>query len=258
MKTETKKKIIYFRYILPVILLLIAFAISFVPSYRYVVEGALEDKQSAFDIVCGSLDTSRNVLFGTGESDSPNVVAARIILTMLAVGFIGVVISLAVSIYSLVMSMNYFMSDDEEKTEKQRVLFVTLLPNRIVLCALELLAFLSFAFPYVLPAVYENIYGQRVTLAVISIDPMAFAVVGFLALIVLSFVCAPMERSFGADLFKKIKPTVETLEQDEDEEEEDERVELSQEQNEFIRSLLKNREKTIDSEMAEEDTDGDE
>ena len=191
-------------------------------------------------------------------TDAPNTLAAQTILTMLAVGFVGLMLSLVIAVYSLYVAMRYFMSDDEEAAEKKRIFFITLFSNRIILCVSELLALLFFAFPYALPTVYESIYGQKVTLALIMpIDGLWIAAAGFLAVIVLSFVCAPIERGLGIDLFKKIRPAVENHEEDW-EEEEDAHIELSQEQNEFIRNLLKNKEKEIDSDITEEDTDGDE
>ena len=268
MKIQTKQKIVYARYIFPVVLLLILLAVSLVPAYQYVTSGdggGLSDKFSYFDLVGNYLESSRNALFGTEMTDEHILDAAlsKNVLIIEAIGLVCFLVSLAVSVYSLIMAMKYFLSDDEDAVERQRTFFITLFPNRIVLCVFEFLAVLPFLFPYILPILLEKVYASqklRVTMAVVSVDPIMVAAVGFLILIVLSCVCAPLERQFDADLFKKRGASKENGDCESDEEVTDEQVaELSEEQNEFIRRLLLSRnEKNNDSDIAEDDNNGDE
>ena len=261
MKKQPRAEMIYIRYILPVAVLIAVMVISFIPSYRYVVDGSLGDSVSAFDLIKNSIDASRNMLFGTEEASELALMSSRIFLVLLAVGFIGMLISFAASVYSLVMTMRYFFGNDEAAIERQRALFVTFFPNRIVLCALEQLVFLLVAFPYALPLVYKGVFGQNVTMALVSVDPLSVATVGFIAVIVLSCICAPMERKLDADVFKKRKdfePDLNDADSEDEEKYEEEKITLSKEQNEFIRNLLRERKETTDTEITEEDKDGDE
>ena len=254
MKENSQKKFICVRYILPLAVLVVAAVVAFIPSYRFVVDGSLGDAVSAFDLMRNSFDTSRNMLFGSEEASELAVMSSKIFLTMLAVGCVGMLISLAVAIYSVVMTMRYFFGDNESAIERERALFITLLPNRIVLCACELLVFLLFAFPYALPFVYRGVFGQKVTMALVSVDPFMILIAGFLAVIIISCTTAPMERKLDVDVFKKRKafePEKNELSIEEEESNGD-NVALSKEQNEFIRYLLREKEQTSDEKTTEE------
>ena len=46
MKKETKQKLIYLRYILPLVLIILVLLLGFLPSYRYVVTGEAHESVS--------------------------------------------------------------------------------------------------------------------------------------------------------------------------------------------------------------------
>ncbi|MBQ2384961.1 MAG: hypothetical protein II292_02010, partial [Clostridia bacterium] len=97
------------------------------------------------------------------------------------------------------------MSDDEESAEKSRTLFITAIPNRIALTVAEALVLPICLFPYLLPAIYAHTLGMNVRVDLAAPDCLIFAAVSLVAIAILSALCAPMERRFDADVFKRRK-----------------------------------------------------
>lgn len=205
MKKQTKKKLIYVRYILPPVLIALMLAAMLIPSYRYVTDGEVNDAISAFSLIANSYDQSRAVLFGTEEQTAANLLFSRILLAVIIISAVLFVLAFAVSLYCAVMAVRYFTSDDEERTERSRTLFITLLPNRIAVSVLEALVLPLALFPYLMTPLYKTIYGMSVTLILTAPDALILGGVALLAIFTLSIICAPAEREFQADIFKKTK-----------------------------------------------------
>ena len=68
MKKNTRRGLIYFRYILPIITPLIMLLLMCIPCYSFVsADGGLHKKISAFELISNAWDTVREYLFGTAE-----------------------------------------------------------------------------------------------------------------------------------------------------------------------------------------------
>lgn len=246
MKEQTKKKLIYLRYILPCVLMVIMLFTMLIPAYKYVSSGEVNETISAFSLIKNSYDQSRNVLFGQEEQSEANLVFSRILFGMITVSSLLFAIALASAIYCAVVAFVYFISDDEEKAERMRTFFVTLIPNRIVSSVLHALCIPLLLIPYTMAPLYKYIFGMRVVLTLTAPDPLILGGIFFFAIVALTFVCAPMEREFGADIFKRSKIEI-TKEKNDDEEEYTpiftSSTEEQQVKNERIRELLtKNKE----------------
>ena len=246
MKQQTKKKLIYVRYILPPVLIALMLITMLIPAYKYISSGEVNETISAFSLIRNSYEQSRTVLFGKGEQSDANLLFSKILFGIITVSAVLFAVALASAIYCAVVALTYFMSDDEEKAERIRTFFVTLIPNRIVASVLQALCVPLLLIPYTMAPLYKSIFGMRVVLTLTAPDPLILGGIFLLAILALTFVCAPMEREFDADIFKRSKIEFVKEEQDNDKDytpifsvSADER----QEKNERIRELLtKNKE----------------
>ena len=247
MKKQTKKKLIYIRYILPPILIVLTLLVMLIPSYRYVINGEVEQPTSALALMSSSYEQTRSVLFGTAEQSNANLVFSRILLTLIILSSVLFALSLAVSVYCAAVALIYFTADDEERAERIRTLFITLIPNRVIACIGQALCLGFVLIPYICPWLYKYAYGSRVVLTLTAPDGLMFCGLAIIAIIALSMICAPMEREFGADIFKKNKLSVTAKPAQESEEYtpvfSTDGGEADRERNERIRELLgKNKE----------------
>lgn len=205
MKKQTKQKLIYLRYVLPVVLISLAFVAAFIPSYRFIAEGELRDTMSLATLVSNAWEESREILFAKTGQTNGQLLFARTMLTVIIISAILYIAALAAAVWSMAVALKLFISDDEEGAERARTLFITLFPNRIVLTAAEGLALAFAAIPYVLPLIYKNTLALNVKLTLSAPDAFIILAISLVAISVLSAFTAPLERRFDADVFKKRK-----------------------------------------------------
>ncbi len=249
MKKSTKQKLIYIRYILPPVLILLVFLAMLIPSYRYVAGGEINETISGISLLNNSYEQAREVLFGAGDKTNANLLFAKVMLGVVIICPVLYLVAFGTALYCTVIAMRYFMSDDEEKAEKSRTLFITFFPNRICLCIAEALILPTLLIPYAMSPIYKGIFSMNVTLILAAPDGLIFGAAVLLAIFVLSAVCAPMEREFDADIFKRNyeNPAKEELEAEGESDykpmfstsSESERE--KEERNERIRQLLNNK-----------------
>ncbi len=205
MKKETKQKLIYLRYILPPILILLVLLIGFIPSYRYVVGAEAHERVSLWSLVDDSWTLGRETLFAKSDATTGEQAFSKITLGFIIGSALLCAAALASAAWSCFVALKLFISDDEDGAEKSRTLFVTVFPNRIFLTVAECLALPLFLFPYILPAVYAHTMGMSVKVGLAAPDSLIFAAVFLIAISILSALTAPMERQFDADVFKRRK-----------------------------------------------------
>ena len=234
MRKSSRIKLIYARYILPPIMLLIIPLTMLIPSYRYVVGGTLNEATSPFALISNSFDAARHVVFATAEQDAADMLFSRTVMTLIIVFWLLFLLAFAVSVYSAVVGFRCVLSDDAKETEKSRTFFITLIPNRILLCITEALCIPLTLFPYLLPYLYDVIWSEHVGMALMAPDALIFALVSVATTVVLCIVSAKSEKLFDVDVFKKPK-AVELVVEDEDDEYE---TRIDDEQRERIRRIL--------------------
>ena len=203
MKNQSKKKLIYVRYILPPVLMLVMLITMLIPAYRYISGGEITDVMSAFSRISYSFDQAREVLFGGGESSGANIAFSKMFFITTVVSVLLFIIAFAVSVYSVVVAIVYFTSDDEKKAEDMRTFFVTLIPNRIILCSLQTLVLPLLLVPYAIVPLCKYAFDTRVAIALFAPDSLIIGAIFLVAIFALTVICAPMERDFDADIFKK-------------------------------------------------------
>ncbi len=208
MKTATQKRLIYLRYILPPLLVVVMLAAMAIPSYVYVMNGSVEEPASALTLLGNSYDRARQVLFGTAEETAQNIAFSKTVLIVMGLLALLSVAAFVINAWAAYVAVGYFGGNDEAAAEKRRATLCTFVPNRIVLCSCSVLMLAIAAFPYLVPSIYSASYGSsvRVVITLCAPDALILAGVGMVAAIVLSVLCAPAERRLGADIFKKRKP----------------------------------------------------
>jgi hypothetical protein len=171
------------------------------------------------------------------------------LITLVIVTAVLYLVALAVSVWSCYVALKLFMSDDEESAERSRTLFITFIPNRILLTAVQSLSLAVLVFPYLMPMLYSYTLGAKVGIALVAPDGLIFGVISLIAVAILSALTAPYERRFDADVFKKSRNSLVNSEESdggyesllgENGEEDESYRRLREEQAERIRTMLKN------------------
>ena len=251
MRKRNKQRLIYLRYLLPPVGLLLSLAAMLIPSYKFVAGGEVNAAISALGLIDNSFDQARQTLFGAEEATATALLFSRVVLIYVLVAALLFAVALAASVYSAVVAVRYFCDDDEVGAERQRTLFITFFPNRVVLSVVQALAIALAAFPYIMRPLYRTVYSMNVTLILTAPDGLIVCGAVLLAVFVLSVICAPMERAFGADVFeKRISDVSDDGEESEESEEYTSQFSTStetdaresSEQNRLIRELLSKKE----------------
>ena len=235
---NAKKYLIYIRYLLPIIALIIIFSMLFVPSYRFIFSGKAGERLSTATLISNSWEQVRNILFATEEQKSPDLIFARIVFSMIIAVTVLYVFAFAMAIWSAVVAFRCFLSDDEESAEKGRRLFIAFCPNRIVLFICNLAGLAIAVFPYCMRPIYGGVYSEHVVPVLEAPDSF---VVGTLILAlcgILSVISVIMEKKLDVDIFKKDKKTLEE-EISELNSSESAEVDMNQEEVERIKNMFK-------------------
>ena len=243
MKKDFKKYLIYLRYSLPIVTVLSVFGMLFVPShFLYFADGEtkLTEYRSSAQLFWGFWNNSREMLFGSENLELGELSFARILFVLIIVLFLAFAFSLAVSIWSAIVSFYYFLSDNEDSAEYYRRIFCVFIPNRILLCIFTSVGCVVAILPYLVHPIY-NLIGANVQVTLIAPDGLIVGGVLTIVTIALSIVCAPIERAFDADVFKKDKQDAkdDLYDNDDDEDEYDNGDDsFDSEANERIRRLF--------------------
>ena len=111
MTKQTKQKLIYLRYILPPVLILLLLLFALIPSYRFVAEGVAREPISLSKLISNSWDESRETLFvkSTNDVKPQELVFAKTMLWLI-IGF-GILYlgALAVAVWSTFVALKLFI-----------------------------------------------------------------------------------------------------------------------------------------------------
>ena len=200
---ERRRGWIFFRYLFPLICAVLIFAALCVPCLQYTNnQSGTDEPISAMSLMKNSWDQVRNYLFGTGEQTNGNMQFSQTVLVLLILFWLLFALGVAAAVWAWLAFLRY--AEEGRENETGRVWFITLIPNRIVLCVLCALMLPVACFPHVVIWLYRSIY-VAVELKVYVLDPMWLALALYAALILLSSVSAGYEKSLRMDLFRKPK-----------------------------------------------------
>ncbi len=206
MNKEKDRKIICARYILPPLLLLGVLVFSFIPSYRYSVNGAENEVISGAEIFWTQLTTARETLFIKNESDARNINFAKYILSVQGVGISLWLIGFASSVYAAISAIVSFFDVDEERADRWRMIFSVIFPSRAMLTVMQMLCIALPLFPYILPSIYHASFSDtQIGFALCAPDLLIFMGVALAAIVALTAVSANAEQRYDGDLFRKVK-----------------------------------------------------
>ena len=185
---------------MPLIMLLL----MYVPCYQFVTaDGGLHQKISAFELVSNSWNTVREYLFGNSEQLQVTADFAGAVLGIIIIFFLLFALGMATAIYTAVTAFRFFSDGCAES--KNRILFITLIPNRVVMCIYYALILPLAFFPRILPSVYKTVLNYHVELICEPFDIVIITMVLFAATLALVFITAPMESLAEMNVFVRYK-----------------------------------------------------
>ena len=216
MNHNSKKKLVYVRYIFPVAAILLSFLLMLIPCYSYTTA---DTGAQALISLCELADNARvqvcEYLFEkVGSKDQANLYFSKLVLGLIVGLSVLFVVAFASTVYILVSAWRYFKTPDTMDTK--RLLFVTLVPNRAVGFVFQALALPLLALPHLMVTIYDKVLQYHVELTLTFPDPLIFGIVLYVASIVLSCVSATHEAGLHMNPFSRRKPS--PADEDEDEE----------------------------------------
>ncbi len=201
-----KRGWIYVRYLFPLICALLIFAVLLIPCLQYSNnQSGTDEPISAVRLMKNSWDQVRNYLFGSGTQTNGNIQFSRTVLVLLILFWILFFAGIAVALWAFVAFLHY--AEEDRGDQVGRIWFITLIPNRTVLCVLYALMLPLPCFPRIVILLYRSIY-VAVELRIHWLDPMWVAFFLFAVTVVLSCITAKEERALRMDLFRKPKKPV--------------------------------------------------
>lgn len=216
MKKSTRTAFIYFRYIFPIIAMTAMVCVMFVPAYRFVTADTGVNKAiSLWTLLGNSWDQVRDYLFGGGTQEAVVADFSWTVLAVIILFALLFIVGAVSAVYAAVSAFRYFADGCRES--RARALFITLVPNRIVLCVYHALTLPVFLFPIILPSFYDGILNYHVELSYASFDMAIIASLLYAASVVIIAVSSGYEKAAERNLFIRRKP-FEDQEYDEEEE----------------------------------------
>ena len=203
MKENSKKILIYTRYLLPVLSHIVMIVMFFVPAYIFIVDGKAGNQMSLADFVSAYWEKSRDVLFGTADYAGADVLFAKIMFTMIIVFAIFFIVSFAISVWMAIVAFRVFLSNDEESAEKGRKFFVVFVPNRIVAFILSGIGVCIATIPYFIYPLTSLTGAGAVKMVLETADTLSIGIVLLVISLLLSVSSSYMEKYMDVDIFKK-------------------------------------------------------
>ena len=206
--------LIYARYLFPIINCLVLTGLMFVPNLRYSIKSGTVDEMSVAERLNNDWYAARVSLFGGSELSVLGVNFYRVLMVLIPVlgvlFFIGVLSCLAVAVVGLAYINSY-----EFRKTRERIWFITIIPNRVVACVLQGLTLPVLFYSRIIVLLFQKVYNTDVLLNVTFPEVWVFGLVLFALSVGLSILSAKYERAYDADPFKKIKPpTVKVIERE--------------------------------------------
>ena len=201
-----RRALIYVRYLFPVAMLLLLLLLMQIPCLRYTTADTGAQEAISFAELAGnSWDQVRSYIFGSGgEKDANNLYFSKVVFATLIVFWILYFLAFAFAVYTAIEAFRHFREPGRQTFG--RILFMTLMPNRVVYCLTQLLFLPLLFFPHVIILFYENILHYHVVLTVTFPEPMVFGVIFYLALVILTAVSAGSEQALGMNPFAGRRP----------------------------------------------------
>ena len=197
--------LIHVRYLLPVVFCFALVGLMFVPNLRYSISTGTVDEMSVAERLNNDWYGARVALFGSSELSPLGENFYRVLMVLIPVlgtlFFIGFLSCIIVAIIGLI-----YVNDHNFRHTRERIWFVTLIPNRIVVCVLQALTLPLLFYSRIIVLLFQKVYNTDVLLNITFPEVWVFGLVFFALSVGLSVWSAKYEKSLDADPFKKIAP----------------------------------------------------
>ncbi len=248
---NTKLAFIYVRYLLPIALCILLIGVMLIPSLSYTTMGEI----SLAELVENSWNQARQYLFSKSDSEAMSENFYKTVIVLIPILIVMFAIGIASVIATAVGALMYINSH-EFRRSNGRIWFITIVPNRIVMCMLHALVLPLLFYSRIIILLYGKLLGVNVSLKTSFPEAWIFGILFIAVIIAMSIISCEFEKDMGIDLFKKTAtPAVKIIDNYEEPKTvanfftESERVQYEQrqrakqEQEELIRRLLNKNDK---------------
>lgn len=200
--TKSKQKgFIYFRYVFPIIAAFLMIIIMLIPVYRFITaQSGVNAAVSVGELIQNLWDASRDYLFGAAENKNVATLDfSKAVLVLVIVFVLLFLVGLASAIYAAVIAFGCFSSGAQESSK--RAMFITLVPNRVVLCIYHALMLPIFLTPALMPYIYKSFLQTQVRLVCDPFDMIFVSIALYIAEVVIIIVSSNYESIRGMNVF---------------------------------------------------------
>ena len=202
-KSQINKKQIYIhiRYVLPIVVAFLTVVSLFRPCFLYTtVDGVDDDVYSLAGVIAEYWDPVCNYAFFTvGDLDAATLKFSQTFI----ISFIGCLalfaIAVASTVYVTVNAFRYFKNTEDKSNS--RILFLTLVPNRIAEFLWQLLFIPLLLFPRYIIYMFQGILGETATLTLVFPEPLIIWAILYVISIGVSVATASIESAQGMNPF---------------------------------------------------------
>lgn len=217
MKKNKQKSFIYFRYILPIAATCVMLCLMLVPVYMYNTSGKFGGAVSLGELLQNSWDTVRSYIFGSSTNkDAATLYFSKVLFGIIIGAWTLFVAGFATQICAAVTALRMFNTG--EQGTSGRALFLTLVPNRVVLCIAHLLTLPIFFIPMLMPTLYAKLLDMAVLLKCSPFDMAFVALALCVSEVVVIIVSSGYETTNKMNLFACAPKAVSRVDLDEAEE----------------------------------------
>ena len=210
------KALVYIRYILPIVLCLATVFITFAPCLAYATGGnAPSEPISLRELFGNSWDNVRAYLF-SGQEQSPALHDFSVKMLVILIAFFILFAIGFISTVAVALCVFGFLSKRDRRS-KIWLIFITLVPNRIVVCILQGLTLPLLFLPRIVIPMYKTM-GEAVTLTTTGPEPLIWGIIFTVISVALSVFSSFVEKEMKLDAFDRPKDIEEETEQTESDE----------------------------------------
>lgn len=199
----TRRALVYIRYLFPIFAAALCVAVMFVPCLSYSTVEGTQASISLSELIGNSWDQVRAYLFATAQQEPSQKIFAQTVLALIVVFVLLFVIGVASAVVSAVFAIRYFNAPKPRTVA--HMWFITIIPNRAVLCALYALTLPLLFFCRLIIPLYDRIMHVDVLLNVSAPEPWVWGLILYGVSVVLSVVSARYERQMRMDMFKQTR-----------------------------------------------------
>ena len=200
-KTNKKQLLIYIRYLLPIVIVFLTLISLFIPCFLYTtVEGVDDDVYSLAGVISEYWDPVCNYAFFTvGDLDAATLKFSQTFIISFIVCLALFALSVASTIYVAVNAFRYFKNSEDKSNS--RILFLTLVPNRIAAFLWQLFCIPLLLFPRYLIYMFLTIFGETATPTLVFPEPLIIWGCLYVISVAFSIATASMETAQAMNPF---------------------------------------------------------